>query len=269
MPTAHNGDVALSYDREGPKSAPTVVFVEGLGYGTWMWQFQRDPLSETYDTIVFDNRGTGDSDCPEGPYTIAEMAGDLAAVLDDAGVEEAHVVGASMGGMIAQRFALDDDRARSLALLCTSHGGEDAVPVPEETQAFMFDVPEDADEREAIRYKMTPAISDGFAEEHPDLVERIVDWRLDSDASEAGRTAQAAAVQAFDASDELDELSVPTLIMHGTDDEVLPVENAHALAERLPHAELELFEGGPHLFFVEQPDAVADRLRTFLDAHAR
>jgi len=269
MPTAHNGDVALSYDREGPASAPTVVFVEGLGYGTWMWQFQRDPLSESYDTVVFDNRGTGESDCPEGPYTVSEMAADLEAVLADAGVEEAHVVGASMGGMIAQRYALDYDRALSLSLLCTSHGGEDAVPVPDETQAVMFDVPEDADEREEIRYKMTPAVSEGFAEEHPDLLERIVDWRLASDASEAGRNAQAAAVGAFDASEELDRLALPTLVMHGTTDEVLPIENAHALLDRLPHAELELFEGGPHLFFIEQADAVTERLRAFLDEHAR
>jgi pimeloyl-ACP methyl ester carboxylesterase len=268
MPTAHNGDVALSYEREGPTDAPTVAFVEGLGYGKWMWQFQREPLAESYDTIVFDNRGTGDSDCPEGPYTIAEMADDLAAVLDDAGVESAHVVGASMGGMIAQRFALDHGRADSLSLLCTSHGGEDAVPVPPETQAYMFDVPEDADERKEIRYKMTPAITEGFADDHPELIEDIVDWRLASDASEAGRNAQAAAVGAFDSSGELDELSLPTLILHGTGDEVLPVENAHALAEALPHADLELFEGGPHLFFVEQADAVTERLRTFLDSHA-
>lgn len=268
MPTAHNGDVALSYDREGPRDAPTVVFVEGLGYGAWMWQFQREPLADAYDTIVFDNRGTGASDCPNGPYTIAEMAADLEAVLEDADVEAAHVVGASMGGMIAQRYALDFDRAVSLSLLCTSHGGDDAVPVPPETQAFMFDVPEDADERESIRYKMTPALSDGFPENHPDLVENIVDWRLDGDASEAGRNAQAAAVQAFDAAEELSALTLPVLIMHGTADRVLPVENAHALSERLPSAELELFEGGPHLFFVEQADAVTERLRGFLDARA-
>jgi pimeloyl-ACP methyl ester carboxylesterase len=268
MPTAHNDDVSLSYDRSGPADAPTVVFVEGLGYGAWMWKFQREPLAETYDTIVFDNRGTGDSDCPEGPYTIAELAADLEAVLADAGVEEAHVVGASMGGMIAQRYALDFDRAVSLALLCTSHGGEDAVPVPEETQAYMFDVPGGATEREEIRYKMTPALSDGFAEEQPILVEHIVDWRLESDASEAGRNAQAAAVQAFDAADELADLSLPVLVMHGTDDRVLPVENAHTLVDRLPAAELELFEGGPHLFFIEQADEVTDRLRSYLETHA-
>ena len=268
MPTADNGGVALSYDREGPASAPTVAFVEGLGYGKWMWRFQRDPLADAYDTIVFDNRGTGESDCPAGPYTVAEMAADLEAVLDDAGVERAHVVGASMGGMIAQRYALDYDRAESLSWLCSSHGGDDAVPVPPETQAFMFDVPDDADEREAIRYKMTPAISEGFADENPELIEEIVDWRLDSDASEAGRNAQAAAVEAFDASEELDRLALPTLIMHGTADRVLPVENAHALADRLPDADLELFEGGPHLFFVEQADAVTERLREFLNTHA-
>ncbi|MFW5948513.1 MAG: alpha/beta fold hydrolase [Halolamina sp.] len=268
MPIAHNGDVGLAYDREGPSDAPTVVFVEGLGYGRWMWQFQRDPLSEAYDTIVFDNRGTGESDCPAGPYTIPEMAGDLETVLDDAGVESAHVVGASMGGMIAQRYTLDYDRADSLALLCTSHGGDHAVPVPPETQAFMFDVPDDADEREAIRYKMTPAVSDDFPEANPDLLERIVDWRLDSDASDTGRNAQVAAVQSFDAADELDALDLPTLVMHGTEDEVLPVGNVHALADRLPHAELELFEGGSHLFFVEQAEDVTDRLRAFLDDHA-
>jgi 3-oxoadipate enol-lactonase len=264
MELARNGEVALAYDRTGPRDAETVVFVEGLGYGRWMWQFQRDPLSRDYDTIVFDNRGTGDSDAPAGPYTIAEMAGDLDAVLDHAGVDAAHVVGASMGGMIAQRYALDYDRALSLSLLCTSPGGEDAVPTPPETQEFMFDVPDDADEREAIRYKMTPALSDGFADEHTDLVERIVDWRLESDAPEDARNAQAAAVAGFDASDELDSLDVPAVVLHGTADRVLPVENAELLHELLPDSRLELFEDGPHLFFVERADDVTDRLQTFL-----
>lgn len=268
MQTAHNGDVALSYDRSGPSTAPTVVFIEGLGYGRWMWRFQRNPLAAEYDTIVFDNRGTGESDCPDGPYTIGEMARDLEAVLDDAGVERAHVVGASMGGMIAQRYALNYDRGVSLSLLCSSHGGESAVPVPDETLAAMFDVPQDADERAEIRHKMAPAISDDFAEKTPDLLAQIVDWRLESDASEAGRNAQADAVEAFDAADELGTLTLPTLILHGTADRVLPVENAHALFDQLPNAELELFEGGPHLFFVEQADDVTNRLRQFLETHA-
>jgi pimeloyl-ACP methyl ester carboxylesterase len=286
---ADNDGVSLYYEVDGPEgvpadagrgaasseaaaaggtgdddSPPTVVFVEGLGYGRWMWQWQADPLAEEYRTVVFDNRGTGDSDVPAGPYTVAEMASDLEAVLADAGVESAHVVGASMGGMVAQRYALDYDRAESLGLFCTSHGGEEAVPTPPETQERMFGVPADADEREAIRYKMEPAMSDEFWAANDDLIEQIVDWRLAGDAPPAGREAQAAGVAAFDASDAVSDIAVPTLLLHGTDDRVLPVENSRLLHEKLPNSELATFAGGPHLFFIEQADAVTDRLRSFL-----
>ncbi|WP_327053738.1 alpha/beta fold hydrolase [Halomicrococcus gelatinilyticus] len=265
MPYADNDGVSLYYETDGPADAETVVFVEGLGYGRWMWRWQRERFAEEYRVVVWDNRGTGDSDAPPGPYSVAEMAADLDAVLADAGVDAAHVVGASMGGMVAQRYALDHDRAESLALLCTSPGGDDAVPTPPETRERMFAVPEGADERETIRHRMAPAMTDEFVAEHDDLIADVVDWRLASDADNAAREAQAAAVAAFDPGDRLDEVDVPALVAHGTADRVLPVENARLLAERLPDAELELFEGGPHLFFVEQADAVNDRLLAFLD----
>ena len=121
MPYADNDGAKLAYDLDGPADAETVTFVEGLSYGTWMWNWQREAFDE-YRTLAWDHRGTGDSDEPEGPYTVAEMAGDLEAVLDDAGVERTHLVGASLGGMIAQQYALDYDRARSLTLMCTTHG---------------------------------------------------------------------------------------------------------------------------------------------------
>jgi pimeloyl-ACP methyl ester carboxylesterase len=264
MPTVEREGTALAYERRGPADAETVVFIEGLGYGRWMWNWQADALDDEYDVLLPDNRGTGDSDAPEGPYSIESMAADLDAVLDDAGVDEAHVVGASMGGMIAQRYALEFDRASSLALFCTSPGGDLAVPTPAETQRRMFDVPEGADERETIRHRMAPALSEGFAEENPALIERIVDWRLASDAPAHAREAQAAAVAAFDAADELDGLTLPAHVLHGTADRVLPVENGKRLADRLPDAELELIEDGPHLFFVETPDRVTERLRRFL-----
>lgn len=267
MQTADHDGVAIAYEERGldPAEAETVVLCEGLGYGRWMWNWQADALAESYHVVLWDNRGTGESDVPEGPYTIDQLAGDLEAVLDDADVEEAHVVGASMGGMVAQRYAIAEDRARSLALLCTSPGGPDAVPTPESTLARMFSVPDDADEREAIRYKMAPAVSDGFIEENPELVERIVDWRLDSDAPPSARESQAAAVQAFDASDELDGVDVPTLVSHGTDDQVLPVENGELLAEAISGADAEFVEGGSHLFFIEESGRVNDLLVEFLD----
>ncbi|WP_158057789.1 alpha/beta fold hydrolase [Halorussus halophilus] len=266
MAYADNDGISLYYEVDGPENEDTVVLVEGLGYGRWMWNWQRERLTnDGYQVVVWDNRGTGDSDVPDGPYTISQMAGDLEAVLESADIDSAHVVGASMGGMIAQRYALDYDRAESLALLCTSPGGDDAVPTPPETQARMFDVPEDADEREAIRYKMKPAMSDDFWTHNDDLVSDIVDWRVESDAPESAREAQAAAVAGFDASDELANVHLPTLVAHGDSDSVLPVENADLLYEGLLNARLAIFEDGPHLFFIEQAESVNDALVEFVD----
>jgi pimeloyl-ACP methyl ester carboxylesterase len=268
MPEVDHDGVTLHYETGGPADAEPVVLVEGLGYSRWMWRWQRDALEETYRTIVPDNRGTGDSDAPPGPYTVGQLAADLDVVLEAAGVDLAHVVGASLGGMIAQQYALDHDRAASLGLFCTTHGGAEAVPVPPEVQDRMFNVPDELDEREAIKYKMQPAMTEAFWEANPDLIDRIVDWRLESDAPEPARQAQGAAVQSFDVADRLEELSVPALVMHGTADRVVPVENGEQLHRTLPESELELVEGGPHLFFIEQAERVNDRLLGFLGAHA-
>lgn len=268
MPVADSDGVGIHYDRRGPTDAPTIIFVEGLGYGKWMWQWQREPLAEDYDTIVFDNRGTGESDAPEGPYTIWEMAGDLDAVLTDAGVEGAHLVGASMGGMIVQAHAIEYDSALSLSLLCSSPGGEDAVPTPPETLDRMMNVPDDLGPRESLRFKMAPATSEGYLEANPDLTDDIIDWRLESDAPDPAREAQMAAVGAFDASDRLPEVTLPALVIHGTRDRVLPVENGRLLASLLPHATIELYENAPHWVFIEEADRVTTDIREFIDACA-
>lgn len=264
MVYATNDGTRIYYEIDGPTDAEPVVFVEGLAYGTWMWDWQRDPLTEEYRTVVLDNRGTGNSDTPEGPYTVAGMAGDVEAVLDEAGLNEVHLVGASLGGMIAQEYALGYDRAQSLTLLCTTPGGEEARPIPAETVDRMLNVPEEYGPSETIRHKMTPAFTDEFRAENPEIIDRIVDWRLETDPSEQAYEWQSAAATAFDASDRLGEVSVPTLILHGTADRVVPVENADLLADGIPGAELVTLEGAPHLLFIERADRVTDEIREFL-----
>ncbi|WP_302080784.1 alpha/beta fold hydrolase [Salinibaculum rarum] len=265
MPYADNDGVQLAYERDGVEDGETIAFVCGLGYGTWMWNWQRERLADEFDLLLWDNRGAGDSDVPEGPYTISEMAADLEAVLEAAGVASAHVVGASMGGMIAQQYALEYDRAETLSLLCTTPGGPEEVPIPEATLERMFGVPDGYDSRETIRYKMQPALTDEFWAEHEDVIEQIVDWRLDSDASEQARAWQGAAVEAFDVSQRLDEITVPTLVLHGERDRVVPVGNSDLLVEGIPTATRTTFdEGGAHLFFIERADAVTDSIRQFL-----
>lgn len=268
MPYAQNGDTSLYYETQGPTSAPTVAFVCGIFYAHWMWNWQKDRLAEDFEVVVWDNRGAGNSAVPDGPYTMEQMAGDLEAILEDLERESVHVVGASMGGMIALQYGLTYDRAATLSLLCTSHGGPDAVPIPPETQQRMYSVPDDLDQREAIRYRMSPAMTDEFESEKEKTIEQIVDWRLETDAPPAAQQAQGQAVEAFDVSDRLGEIDVPTLIMHGTADQVLPVENGRQLHDGIPESELELMEGDSHLFFIEQADEVADRLRRFLNKHA-
>ncbi|WP_049923161.1 alpha/beta fold hydrolase [Halopiger djelfimassiliensis] len=287
MPRAIRDGVSIYYEREpsddGTDRAP-VVFVQGLGYGRWMWRWQREAVADEYETVAPDNRGTGRSDAGLPPlvarlprklraplllkvagYSVAGLAADLEAVLDDAGIREAHLVGASMGGMIAQQYALEYSRAKSLALLCTSHGGPDAVPVPEETREHIFDVPKGASDRETLRHRMRPAFTERFTNRNPHLMDRIIEWRLEQDADEPAREAQAAAVLNFDVSDRLDRIRMPTLVVHGTDDRVVPAANARLLAETIPNARLELVEGGPHCLFIENADRVSETLRAFLD----
>ncbi|TMT80397.1 alpha/beta hydrolase [Haloterrigena sp. H1] len=286
MPQATRDGVSIYYERDesdGDGTAP-VVFVQGLGFGRWMWRWQREAVTDRYNVIAPDNRGTGRSDVGLPPlvprlpgmlrglvllklagYSMSGLAADLEAVLDDAGIYNAHLVGASMGGMIAQRYAVEYTRAKSLTLCCTSHGGPDAAPVPEETQAHMFETPDGANERQLIRHRMRPAFTERFTNRNPHLMDQIIEWRLEQDADDPAREAQAAAVQSFDVSERLGRVRVPTLILHGTDDRVVPVENARLLEEKLPNSQLELIEGGSHLFFIENDELVNEYLLEFLD----
>ena len=287
MPRAIRDGVSIYYEHDERDDGRTpVVFVQGLGYGRWMWRWQREAVGEEYDVLAPDNRGTGRSDAGLPPlvarlprklrapvlfklagYSIEGLAADLEAVLEDAGIYSAHLVGASMGGMIAQQYALEYSRATTLTLCCTTHGGPDAVPVPDETQEFIFDVQAGASERETLRHRMRPAFSERFTNRNPHLMDRIVEWRLEQDADDPAREAQAAAVLNFDASDRLDRLRIPTLILHGTADRVVPVENAGLLEEAIPNARLERFEGGSHLFFIEDANRVNAELLAFLEDH--
>jgi pimeloyl-ACP methyl ester carboxylesterase len=229
-----------------------------------MWNWQRETLNDDYRTVVIDNRGTGGSDEPEGPYTVEGMASDVEAVLSDAGLDQVHAVGASLGGMIAQQYALDYDRARSLALLCTTPGGDDAIPIPDETLDRMLNVPEEYGRAETIRYKMRPAFTDEFWAANETVIDRIVDCRLATDPSPEAYEWQSAAASGFDASECLGEIDVPTLVLHGAADRVVPVENADLLEAGIPDARRVTLEGAPHLLFVERADTVTEELRRFL-----
>jgi pimeloyl-ACP methyl ester carboxylesterase len=254
MPTASNGDVGLYYDREG--DGETVAFVGDAGYGAWQWGWQHGAIAGPYESLVTELRGTGRSDAPPGPYSVSDLAGDLEAVLADAGVRRAHVVGAGLGGMVALEAARSSSRVRSLVLVGTAASGEG---VDVETLYA------DPDDEEGLRGSLDPALSASFFQQQSDAVEQILAWRAAEDADRAAWEAQAAAVESFDASGWLYEADQPALVVYGEADAVWPADRGRELAAELPRGEFVGVEDAGHLVHVEHSRVVNDHLRGFLD----
>jgi pimeloyl-ACP methyl ester carboxylesterase len=258
---AENAGVRLAYETHG-QGAP-LLLVQGLGYGGRGWGPAIERLAESFLVVSFDNRGFGASDTPPGPYTVAELASDAAAVLAAAEIERAHVMGASLGGMTAQELALSEpERVERLVLVSTTPGGIASYPMPAITARLMLEATA-LDPDVALRRFVENALgADGRG--RAELVERILAYRRANPPDPAGWQAQAAAGATFDAFERVSSIEAETLVVHGTEDAVVDPRNARLLAERIPRARLELLEGCGHLPFWEQPERFRRLVRDFL-----
>ena len=249
----------LAYDVEG--SGEPLLLIQGLGYGRTGWGPAVARLAKRFKVVTFDNRGFGGSEITPGPYTTAQLAGDALALLDAVEIERAHVVGISLGGMIAQELVLaEPSRVTKLVLCSTTAGGPTAVPMPEKTVALMGRQPQ-LDPQEAMRLFVENALS---PEPPEGLVDEIVAYRLANPPDPAGWYAQAQAGAAHDAMARLGDIGVPTLVVHGTADNVVDAGNAPLLAHAVPGARLELLDGVGHLLPWERPDEFAALVEEFL-----
>ena len=242
-----------------------VVLVMGLGYPSDMW-FRVTPalVAGGYRVLRLDNRGAGRTgDAPGAPYTVETMAADVLAVLDAAGEESAHVVGVSMGGLVAQEIGLSaPGRARSLVLGCT-HAGAATAEWDREALALLADrgnlTPRESAER---------SIPFNYAEGTPR--ERIEeDWavRLPLAATAAGYQAQANGTSAWSGLERLPSLRIPTLVVHGEQDRLVPVANGRRIAKAVPGAELTVLADANHLFLTDQPERTTEILLDWLARH--
>lgn len=251
--------VRIAWERRG--SGPPLLLIHGLGYARWGWEPVVDLLAAEHDVVLFDNRGIGDSAAPPGPYTVAEMARDAASVLDAAGLERAHVLGTSLGGMVALQLALDhSDRVDRLVLACTTPGGAGAVPMPERTVRLMAEAPTLPMDIALRRF-----VENAFGPEpEPELVDRIMAHRLATAQAPTAWAAQAAAGATFDVWQRVGEIGAPTLVLTGDADAVVDPRNSELLAERIPNARLEVFADDGHLFFWEEPERFVEIVTEFL-----
>jgi 3-oxoadipate enol-lactonase len=243
----------VAWERTG--SGPPLLLIHGLGYARWGWEPVVEPLSHLFDVLLFDNRGIGESGAPPGPYTTAELAGDALQVLDEAGVERAHVVGTSLGGMVAQELSLaTPERVDRLVLVCTLPGGARSFPMPEQTVRLME---ARASLREYVENSLVP-------DPQPELVDRILEHRVATAQPYEPWAAQAAAGAGFDAYDRLPGLTTPTLVIHGDGDTVVDPRNADLLGELIPNARVKIYPGCGHLLMWQQPELFARDLEEFL-----
>jgi 3-oxoadipate enol-lactonase len=241
-----------------------VLLIMGLGYPSYLWHRMRPVLNERYRTIALDNRGSGQSDTPAGPYPIGLMASDAAAALDAAGVESAHVFGLSMGGMIAQEFALQyPARVRSLILGCTAPGGPNAVRAEKQvTEVLMA---RNMSPEEAAR-AMRPFIYDSATP--LDRVEEDMAIRRQWFPKPEGYMAQVQGIFAWEAYSRLERIAARTLVIHGLSDQLVPAGNGELIAGKIPGAKLVMLPQASHIFTTDQPEASRHAVMDFLTAQA-
>jgi 3-oxoadipate enol-lactonase len=264
MPVIDAGNVQLSYERSG--SGPPLLLIMGLS-GTllhWGEPFM-EGLRGDFDVISYDHRGVGASSRVEAPFSIADLAQDAAGLLGALGVESAHVMGISMGGMIAQELVLGYPALlRTLTLGCTYCGGPGSnLPAQPELGAAIMS----GDRERAIRAMWEANVSARFAQDD-EAYARFQAIGAERAVAVAVTMEQLSAITRHDTSARLGQLEMPTLVVHGTEDSIIPVENGRIVAGLIPEARLEIWPDTGHLFFWEQPQRSAELVREHALVHA-
>jgi 3-oxoadipate enol-lactonase len=258
----------IHYEIRGQGDPLALIFGYAGSSRGWGEPFLK--LLEThFKIVVIDNRGTGASDKPEEPFTLAEMAADVVAVLDHAKIERAHVMGISMGGMIAQEFALDyPARLRGLVLGCTVCGASHGVAGdPEALGALQLKPGEPLASQ--IQRLFAACCAPAFVASSKGLavlMERTAEVMNYPTTPLHTYQLHWGAIGGFDTYDRLPEVKAPTLVITGTADRLVPDANSDIIKERIPGARIHKIPGAGHVFFWEAPEETAEEVTKFLSA---
>jgi pimeloyl-ACP methyl ester carboxylesterase len=270
MPHAAVNGVRIHYNEAG--TGDPLLLIMGFGMPGEAWLGSLPFFQPAFHTIYFDNRGTGQSDQPGGPYTIAQMADDAAGLLDHLKIGRAHVYGISMGGMIAQELVLrHPEKVRALVLGCTMCGGERATLGADEVIAELLAVVQGMsrmDPNEWVERQLPLLFPRSWIEANPairDLL-TIAAQIMPKTPPDTAQHAMEGIVN-WTTYDRLPQVKAPVLILHGDQDLIIPVANAYTLAARIPGAQLHIVKGAGHGYPAQDPVAVHQLIVDFLQRH--
>ena len=263
---ARSGTLRIAYEVRGTMHwrRPWLVLIQGMGMDRLGWEPVLRKLRRHFRLVLVDNRGSGRSDRPDGSFGVADMAGDIVAVLDAADIGRAHMLGASLGGMVAQELAIrHPERVDGLVLACTAPGWPFAYPMPAASVRLIAAtalMPAEA----ARRRHTENALSAGTVRERPELVSRLLELQGSGLADSRTLSAQAAAGARYAGRLRQARIGARTLVLHGGADTVVDPRNGRLLADRIPGARLVIFPELGHLLFWEDPGGFAAAAATFL-----
>jgi pimeloyl-ACP methyl ester carboxylesterase len=263
---ARSGQSRIAYELRGTLHwrRPWLVLIQGMGFDRFGWQPVLRKLRRHFRLVLVDNRGTGRSDLPPGSLSVADMVADILAVLDRAGIGRAHVMGVSLGGMVAQELAVDHpERVGGLVLVSTTPGWPFAYPMPA-TSAVLIAATGSMTSESALRRHAENVLSARTVRRRPEVVDRLVELQRSRPADPRAWRAQAAAGARYTGRLRQRRIRARTLILHGAADSVVDPGNARLLADRIPGAHLVIFPELGHLLFWQDPDGFVGAVTSFL-----
>jgi len=263
MPHAVHRGLRFYYELSGREDAPAVLLIRGLSRSSRYWYDLRPHLERRARVLVMDNRGVGRSDAPGPGFGTADMADDVAAVLEASGVQRAHVFGISLGGMVAQQLALrHPSRVDRLVLAATTMGGRHAqrASVPAVLAMLRTARMSKADQ---MRHTAPWVLAPDVLASRPSIVDEWVALAESEPRNRLALLGQMLAGGLHDVSRDVHRIASPTLVLTGDADRLLPMGNSVLLAERIPGARLEVLPGAGHDFPTERPDEVSRRIADF------
>jgi len=263
MPKVKVNTMNIYYEIYG--TGPSLLMILGLGANiTWWGSYFLNGLAEHFRVIVFDNRGTGQSEDPKLDYSIKTLADDVVGLMDALNIDKTHVFGHSMGGYIAQEFLLNYSRINKLILCSTSCGGSKSISASPEVLQIVNKPRKGRTPEELAKEVLDIFYSDEFIKENPKLINFAIQNMIKTPLDPESYRRQTKAIESFSTCNRLKDLKLSTLIMHGMKDILVPPQNAKILAELILNSQLIVFNMSAHAPFVEEPDLVLNAIIEFL-----